>query len=322
MADATDGPEDAGEDSPVDDAEPLLRDYADGSLKDGDCWDARGDVAYEAMWREDDPLLSHELDRAIVDREVDVLEDPDHPAQAMVDWAYGSQRGNRDDGCAPLLASGAPQALAPEEISRIEVEQEERGLIREMWQIVRCDPLLSVNLLETLLSAAAETGGETGARAERALSALQRDRCALEFMYRRDFPRSVGGLKHLSEELVRGERPSVAPMEWAWESDGAAIGIEVHMSRPPSLRERGLRNCVEALRETGKPIRGVLLLSTEPPSPKQVPGRSESEWLGALLWTEVEPRLREITPIEDGAALRWSRALDAALELGRRRRAH
>lgn len=202
-----------------------------------------------------------------------------------------------------------------DEITRVAFAEEERALIRRLADIARGDPSLAASLLRTLLAAAAKAGGKTGGRAQAALERLRLTDGALELRWARNVHRKVSIIRHIYEDLLWGGCRTSAPLQWTWEGEAVEIGIEVHLISPPSTHRRSLRNCVEVLREAGKPTRGVLLLSAEPPRRRHLPRASAPEWLGALTWSEIEPRLRQIAPFAEEAAEQWSRTLDETLAL-------
>ena len=61
-----------------------------------------------------------------------------------------------------------------------------------------------------------------------------------------------------------------------------------------------------------------MLLTSRQPDAKQLPRRRAPEFLGVLLWSEVEQRLKDLTPVDVGAAERWSAVLQEAFELAGR----
>ena len=202
-----------------------------------------------------------------------------------------------------------------EELVRLAFEEEERAIVHHLWEIARNDPPMSASLLRALLSAAAEAGGKPGARATAALEALPVADGTLKFKWARNFHRELSLTRQMYEDLFKGGCRESAQMDWAWEGESVAIGVKIHITSPLRLPKRRLHNCVDALRATGKRTRCALLLSTEPPRRRQVPRASTPEWLGALTWSEVETRLREIAPLSQDAEL-WCRTLEEALALG------
>lgn len=208
---------------------------------------------------------------------------------------------------------------SPEKRARLALGREESRIASEMWEVARTDPRMPIDLLLTLLVAAAEAGGRTGDRAIDALRELSAKDRSLRFSFARNFRRDAGLLRCLYDELFADGYMSLAPMHWAWESETVAIGVEVRPVSPSLLPRHRLKLCVDALRQTAKPLRCVLLLSTDPLGRRQAPRRSAKEWLGVLLWSDLEPRLRELSPAGEEEALRWSRLLDEAQELGRGR---
>ena len=65
----------------------------------------------------------------------------------------------------------------------------------------------------------------------------------------------------MCEELFADGFMSIAPIRWALENETAAINVEVRPAGPSLLPTHRLRQCVDALRGTGKPLRCVLLLT-------------------------------------------------------------
>lgn len=271
-------------------------------------------VVYEEMWRGDASLTSDDVDRALAE----AARSGDPGERPPIDLSLEMRRA--DDGrWAHSFATGPEEAAG--QLTEGELMIEQSRIIRGLWKVASADPLMSVGLLRTLLAAAASAGDAPGRRAADVLRGLQVEDPVLRLTYARNFRREVGTLRYIYEELFADGCMSVASTHWAWENETVAIGIEVLMTSPPLLPRRHLRHCVEALRRTDKPTRCLLLVSTEPPNPKETPKPSTKEWLGALLWRHVEPRLRELMPIDESAGLIWSQLLDESLELGRRRAA-
>lgn len=233
----------------------------------------------------------------------------------MIDEEPGGDQGpGADEG----LVRGRGPTADGERGASGSLELEESRIVREMWKVVREDPAMSGDLLRTLLRAAESAGGRPGEHAADALRELQGTERVLKFTCARNFPREAGVLRRLYEELFTEGYMSVAPVRWAWEGMRAAIAVEIGMTSPPLLPKRRLRQCVDALRCTANPVRCVLLVTTERPPKKHMPKPSTKEWLGVLLWSQLEPELRKLSPVREDAAQHWSQLLDEALELGGR----
>lgn len=271
----------------------------EGQQRQGQPWDGEGDEG--------------ELEQEGQEEERQTDEAPAREGQTLAAEGLTSQRPAGDS--RQPLSPRPRRERSPQELQIMELQGRERNVVHGLWDIARQDRELSDRLLQTLLQVASEKEGPAGKHALRVLGDLERSPERMRFAYHRNFPHTVGAVRQFVELFAGRGHPEVAPAEWAWEGERSAIGVEVKVALPYDLRDRGLSRCVDAIRRIGFSTRGVLLLTSKPPKRSVLPKARTEEFLGVLLWQEVEQRLREVVPLGHFASQQWSAIIDQAMEL-------
>lgn len=176
----------------------------------------------------------------------------------------------------------------------------EIALTAEAVRIAQGDSRFTRRFAHALLSTAAEHDGPQGARARDLMRHLPRTSLVLEGEHLVAHPKLMDRLRDSGASRI----------DWVFASDrGFTLAVEVKIGRQARFQPAQLQNYDRALRELGGRS-GVLALSPKPVSRADLLPSFNGNNLGNILWSAVEPRLRELTPVDPDAGSRWTALLD------------
>jgi hypothetical protein len=196
-------------------------------------------------------------------------------------------------------------------VSPLPPPQEPRGeryITETIARIGAGDALFAIDLARALLKTAGAQGGKPGARAEALLRHLPRSR--LDLYSEKFVPHD--GIIDILRDIHRSR------IDWLFSGDSFALAVEVKTNRRTGFGYRQLDSYHRALTVKGspiaKPFSGLMaLVPIKPFKDKLLSARRRRFFLGAVLWEQAEPALREIRPVAPGDAARWAATLDAVL---------
>jgi hypothetical protein len=185
----------------------------------------------------------------------------------------------------------------------------ERELTDAVGEIADEDAAFRLGLARALLRTAASQGTGAGARAGELLCHIPRKE--IKFQSQQSSANELGVLMTM-REMFGKPRQLWNFIDWVWESEEFLFAVEVKVNGKTVFQPDQLGNYTKAAKKTGKPYYGVLALTTKTPPRDAVRRVARRQgFVGAVVWDQSAPLLRQLTPTNPDHARRWHKLLAA-----------